>query len=106
MKPAQREATARLGTILANPLRLAILERLAEGPHIVSELMDALGEPQPLISKHLATLREAGLLECEPDGRCRIYRLANVRTVRRVLSALAALAATAQACAGQQVAAG
>ncbi len=95
MNPTQREATARLGIALAHPLRLAILERLAEGPHIVSELMEAVGESQPMISKHLATLRDAGLLDCEPDGRCRIYRLANARAARRALSALEALAASA-----------
>ncbi len=106
MNPAQREATARLGTVLAHPLRLAILERLAQGPQIVSELMDALGESQPTVSKQLATLRAAGLLQCEPDGRCRIYRLANARTVRRVLSALGALTAAARACADGRVAAG
>lgn len=106
MQPEQRDATARLGTILAHPLRLAILERLATGPHIVSELIEALGEPQPVVSKHLATLRDAGLLDCEPDGRCRVYKLANARAVRRVLAALTTLAASAKACAGAQAAAG
>lgn len=94
MEPNQRESAARLGTVLAHPLRLAILERLVEGPHIVSDLMAALGKPQPVISKHLAILRDAGLLDCEPDGRCRVYSPTNARTVRRVLSALGALATT------------
>ena len=94
----QPKIAARLGAVLAHPLRLAILERLVEGPHIVTDLIDDLGEPQPVISKQLGTLRDAGLLDCEPDGRCRIYRLANARAVRRVLAALAALAAVPQNC--------
>ena len=101
-KGARPEVAARLGAVLAHPLRLAILERLAEGPRIVSDLIDALGEAQPVISKQLATLRDAGLLDCEPDGRCRVYRLAQPQAVRRVLDGLRALAATPRICAGSR----
>jgi DNA-binding transcriptional ArsR family regulator len=94
MKNTQRERAARLGAVLSHPVRLAILERLVEGPHIVSDLIEALGSPQPVISKHLAILRDAGLLACEADGRCRIYRLADAGAVDRTLSAFGALAAT------------
>ncbi len=94
MKDTQRERAARLGAVLSHPVRLAILERLVEGPHIVSDLIEALGNPQPVISKHLAVLRDAGLLSCEADGRCRIYRLANASAVSELLSAFGALAAT------------
>lgn len=98
MKPTQRQKTARIGTILAHPLRLEILELLIGGPRIVSELIAELGEPQPVVSKQLATLRESGLLTCEPDGRCRVYRLADPRAMRRTLSALEALAGSAKPC--------
>ena len=100
----RREITARLGAVLAHPLRLAILERLVEGPRIVSDLIETLGEPQPVSSTQLATLRDAGLLDCEPDGRCRVYRLAKPHAVRRVLSALGALAASVQTCKGSHAA--
>lgn len=94
MEPERRGHAARLGGLLSHPLRLAILERLVDGPLIVSDLIEALGKPQPVISKHLAILREAGLLDCEADGRCRIYRPASTETIRGVLSALEALAIT------------
>ncbi|HKJ92718.1 MAG TPA: metalloregulator ArsR/SmtB family transcription factor [Longimicrobiales bacterium] len=97
MTPDQRDIAARLGGVLAHPLRLAILECLVEGARIVSDLIEALDEPQPVISKHLGILRDAGLLECEADGRCRLYRLADEGPVRRVLSAIADLAAGTQA---------
>lgn len=99
-------SAGRLGTVLAHPLRLAILERLVERPRIVSDLIAALSESQPEISKQLATLRHAGLLDCAPDGRCRMYRLANPRAVRRVLRALEALAAVSRARVDLPVAAG
>ena len=55
---------------LAEPSRLAILRRLvAEGPHTVSELVDACDQRQPSVSKHLACLHECGLVARERDGR-------------------------------------
>ncbi len=33
-----------------------------------------LGEPQPKVSRHLAILRDAGLVEVRRDGRRRLYR--------------------------------
>lgn len=106
MKTAQREKAARLGAVLSHPVRLAILERLVEGPHIVSDLIEALGSAQPVISKHLAILRDAGLLACEADGRCRIYRLANAGAVSRLLLAFGDLAATTHVGVGLAAAGG
>lgn len=97
MTPDQRERAARLGAVLAHSLRLAILERLVEGPGIVSDLIESVGKSQPVVSKHLGILRDAGLLDCEVDGRCRIYRLSDAGAVRRMLASFGALAAAMQA---------
>ncbi len=62
---------------LANPRRLEILHRLAEGPCEVRRLADELGVSQPNVSQHLSVLRNAGLVDAERDGREVRYRLAD-----------------------------
>ncbi len=62
---------------LANPRRLEILHRLAEGPCEVRRLADELGVSQPNVSQHLSVLRTAGLVDAERDGREVRYRLAD-----------------------------
>ena len=48
---------------------------LATREATVGELVALLDKPQPQVSKHLGVLREAGAVQCRPDGRARIYRL-------------------------------
>jgi len=60
---------------LANPRRLEILHRLAEGPCEVGRLAEEIGASQPNVSQHLSVLRAAGLVESERDGREVRYRL-------------------------------
>ena len=60
---------------LANPRRLEIIHRLAQGPCEVRRLAEDLGVPQPNISQHLAVLRSTGLVDAERDGREVRYRL-------------------------------
>lgn len=48
---------------LADPVRRALIERLRRGPARSSELADALGLARPQVSKHLAVLRRAGLVD-------------------------------------------
>lgn len=61
--------------VLAQPTRRSILEQLRDGEHLVGELADALGLSQPLTSKHLRVLREAGLVTVRVDGPRRWYGL-------------------------------
>lgn len=61
-----RSAEDRLSTIfsaLANPTRLAILARLAEGEATVSELAAPFKMSLPAISKHIKVLERAGLIQ-------------------------------------------
>ena len=60
---------------LSEPNRTRIVEVLRTGPHSVNELVHALGLPQPLVSKHLRVLREAGLVRVRPNAQQRLYEL-------------------------------
>jgi DNA-binding transcriptional ArsR family regulator len=61
---------------VAEPRRRQILDALATGDeHPVNDLVEQLGLPQPLVSKHLRVLREVGVVEVREDGRQRLYRL-------------------------------
>jgi DNA-binding transcriptional ArsR family regulator len=60
---------------LAEPRRRRILDALREGEASVGSLVEQLGGSQPLVSKHLRVLREAGLVEVRVDGQRRLYRL-------------------------------
>jgi DNA-binding transcriptional ArsR family regulator len=68
-------AAGELLAVLAAPVRLAIITRLAAGPAAVHELSDELGESQPLVSQHLRVLRAARLIRATARGRERIYEL-------------------------------
>lgn len=60
---------------LADEKRLRILEILRGGEHCVCVLSEALGIRQSLLSFHLRTLREAGLVSDRRDGRWVHYSL-------------------------------
>jgi ArsR family transcriptional regulator len=55
--------------VLANPTRLDILHRLADGPLEVGRLADVIGTSQPNASQHLAVLRSSGLVDATRQGR-------------------------------------
>jgi DNA-binding transcriptional ArsR family regulator len=61
--------------VLAQPIRRSILDLLRQRPHLVGELADELDLPQPLTSKHLRVLRDAGLVDVRVDGPRRWYAL-------------------------------
>lgn len=54
---------------LADPTRLRLLQRLAEGDGTVTDLMHHVDLSQPLVSWHLRRLRAAGLVETRRQGR-------------------------------------
>ncbi|MFD0775588.1 ArsR/SmtB family transcription factor [Streptomonospora algeriensis] len=65
----------RVFEVLAEPNRRRILDVLRRGERPVGELVDRLGISQPAVSKHLRTLREAGLVESRSKAQRRLYRL-------------------------------
>ena len=53
---------------LSNPVRLEIIDFLADGEKCVCEIVDKLNYEQPHISKSLIKLKEAGLIKDRKDG--------------------------------------
>lgn len=60
---------------LSDPTRLQIIEILRSGEHCVCELTERLELGQSLLSFHLKTLKEAGLVADRREGRWSFYRL-------------------------------
>ena len=88
---------------LSEPMRLAIVERLAAAPATVGTLAAQLPVSRPAVSQHLKVLKEAGLVEVEAAGTRRIYRIdpAGLGPIRQWLDrfwdqSLAAYAAAAE----------
>jgi DNA-binding transcriptional ArsR family regulator len=84
---------------LGDPVRLAILQRLAQGEARVVDLTGALGLAQSTVSKHLACLRDCRLVESRADGRQSFYALARPELLDVLRSAEGLLAATGEAVA-------
>jgi DNA-binding transcriptional ArsR family regulator len=66
------ELVARRFRVLAEPMRIRLLDRLRDGEATVGELAEALETSQQNVSKHLAVLAEAGMLGRRKDGN-RVY---------------------------------
>ncbi len=78
----------------AHPLRWALMTELASSDRRVRELVDAVGEPQNLVSYHLRLLRAAGLVAARRssfDGRDSYYHLDTARCATAFGDAAAAL---------------
>ena len=60
----------------ADPTRLRILNLLAAGELCVCDLVELLDLPQPLVSRHLAYLRRAALVDVTRTSKYAHYRLA------------------------------
>ncbi len=73
--PARYESLARVLKALAHPARLRILEAIEKNERCVCELTDMLGLDQSTVSKHLAALRQAGLVQSRKDGVMTFYSL-------------------------------
>jgi ArsR family transcriptional regulator, cadmium/lead-responsive transcriptional repressor len=71
----------------SDPSRLAIVRHLALGEHRVVDLTKHLGLAQSTVSKHLACLRDCGLVTSRPEGRASMWSLNHTDTVIELLSA-------------------
>ena len=65
---------------LANPTRIAILERLQDGPMNVSGLANTLGQEQSMISHNLKLLERCNFVSSEKRGKEK-YVFVNVDTI-------------------------
>ena len=73
---AKYEARAKIVKAMAHPARLFIVDELLKnGERCVCELTEMVGTDMSTVSRHLAVLREAGLVEDEKRGAMVFYRL-------------------------------
>ncbi len=97
---AAATAAACLFRGMSDPSRVAILQHLLLGPHNVTQLTSHLGLAQSTVSKHLACLKDCGLVESRPVGRSSVFSLSHAEAVLAVFSAAEhLLAATGDAVA-------
>jgi len=66
---------ARIAKAMAHPSRLLMLEALEERERCVCELTELVGADQSTVSKHLAVLKQAGLVEDRKVGVMVFYRV-------------------------------
>jgi len=75
MKRGLSETCHTFFSTMANPTRLAALEKLREGPMNVSQLSVALNQEQSMVSHNLRPLVRCRFVQVERRGRERIYTL-------------------------------
>ena len=71
----------------SDPHRLAILQHLSLGEHRVVDLVAHLGLAQSTVSKHLACLKDCGLVSSRPQGRASMFSLNHTDALMDLLSA-------------------
>lgn len=67
--------------------RLAILQHLALGEHRVVDLTAHLGLAQSTVSKHLACLKDCGLVTSRAGGRASVFSLSHPEALMSLLAA-------------------
>ncbi|MEW6593708.1 MAG: metalloregulator ArsR/SmtB family transcription factor [Thermodesulfobacteriota bacterium] len=72
---SSHEQRARVLKALAHPSRLLMVETLAAGPCCVCDLRDLVGADISTVSKHLAVLKNAGIVADERRGKEIHYHL-------------------------------
>ena len=83
---------ARLFSALSHPVRLQILDVLAQSEACVCHLCAALEQRQAYVSQQLATLKDAGLIADRKEGLYVYYRLADAVVARLLRDTRASLA--------------
>jgi len=80
---------AQLFKVLGNTSRLTLLVLPTDEEHTVGALEVATGMSQPLVSQHLRTLRQAGLVTATRVGKEMQYRVADQHVTHVVSDAIA-----------------
>ena len=80
LAPKTLERIAARFKVLAEPMRLRLLNELRAGECTVTELCERTRAGQANVSKHLAVLRRHGLVACRREGLHARYRIADEST--------------------------
>ncbi|MFI9079029.1 DUF5937 family protein [Streptomyces sioyaensis] len=81
--PAALELVQQRLEALAHPRRMQLCRSLSRGPHTTGELANAFGITAPEVSRHIATLKKAGLIQTRRRGRYVLHQL-DLQTVARL----------------------
>ena len=87
VEAAGLDAAACLFNGFSDPSRLTILRHLTLGEHRVVDLTTHLHLAQSTVSKHLACLRDCGLVSSRPEGRASVFSLTHPEAVLELFSA-------------------
>ncbi len=68
---------AQLCKTFSDPKRLLIIEELRAGEKSVGDLVQTLAVPQAVVSRHLAILRDRGVVKSRREGANVYYRLSD-----------------------------
>ena len=69
------EARAKVAKAMAHPSRLLMLDLLQKQEMCVGDLTDEVGADQSTVSKHLAVLKDVGLIDVRKEGALSYYRV-------------------------------
>jgi len=82
------ETCAQKLKVCGHPMRLKLLCRIAmEQEPCVSELWTCLEQPQPVVSQHLAVLKQKGIVQSEVRGNRRVYSIVDP-FIKRIVGTL------------------
>lgn len=82
--PEKIEAWSQKLRVCGHPLRLKILCLIEKESSCVSDLWQCLEQPQPVISQHLAVLKEKNIVDSTVVGNKRLYRIVDDQVQRMV----------------------
>lgn len=77
LSPLALELIAARFRALSEPMRLRLLNGLMGGEKTVGQLVEASGSSQANVSKHLAVLREAGMIAMRKEGSSTVCEIAD-----------------------------
>ena len=69
------EARAKIAKAMAHSSRLLMLDLLQKQEMCVGELTEEVGADQSTVSKHLAVLKDVGLIDVRKEGAMSYYRV-------------------------------
>lgn len=77
LEPAAKESAANWLRVIADPVRIALLEVLNEGESAVCDLAERVDLPHKSASHHLVALHQAGILARRREGKLALYSVAD-----------------------------